>query len=234
MFLASKLRAAAPGRTRPDRDRPRPARPKGRVRADAGPHARRHGPFLQRSCGSWPASGSSSWARTTCCTSWPRKGCPRRLRRLRTRTRWWPAAGAPRASCSRQLAGARARVLRGRPHRPWATACPEISAMHMMCERCRYHVQPWVIPTCCTPTRTSRLPPHRGARRAGGVLRRGQSTPTGAGYVGRRDGAQFEPCGCGRTTPTSHRRSSATARSRVTIASPAPRPSSSSTRPSTS
>ena len=110
----------------------------------------------------------------------------------------------------------------------------EISAMHMMCESGRYHVQPWVIPYVLHPD-TNEPYPAKACRSGGPRSTTRPTTPTGAGSCrATRSSSATSPARAAGRPSTSHRRSSATARSRATIASPARRRSSSSTRPSTS
>ena len=203
MFLASKLRAAAsrasstasrstrrcsPARTSSSRCRPAcPTTWRGSSR---------------RSCASWPASGSSSWARTTSCTSWP--------------PRAWPAASRP---CSppdsavaerRRREGHRAARPTGRSQcceffgvdRPaaWATACPRSRRCHMMCESGRYHVQPWVIPFVLRPRHQRAATRAKACRSGRAAFYDPAATATGAGSCrATRSSSATSRCSCGRT-----------------------------------
>ena len=78
--------------------------------------------------------------------------------RVRPRTRWWPAAAAPRASCCRPTGRSRCSEFFGVDRLRMGYGMSEISAMHMMCESGRYHVQPWVIPYVLDPDTNEPLP----------------------------------------------------------------------------
>jgi hypothetical protein len=76
----------------------------------------------------------------------------------------------------------------------------EVSAMHIACERGRYHVQPWVIPFVLDPD-TNEPAPRTGVH----VGRAAFYDPAldshwGGVMSGDEIELSFEPCGCGRTT----------------------------------
>jgi hypothetical protein len=76
----------------------------------------------------------------------------------------------------------------------------EVSAMHMMCEQGRYHVQPWIIPYVLDPD-TNRPSPREGTQ----VGRASFYDPANASHWGGvMSGDEIElcwdPCRCGRTT----------------------------------
>jgi hypothetical protein len=76
----------------------------------------------------------------------------------------------------------------------------EVSAMHVACERGRYHVQPWVIPFVLDPD-TNEPAPRTGVRVGRAAF---FDTALDSHWGGVMSGDEvelsFEPCGCGRTT----------------------------------
>lgn len=76
----------------------------------------------------------------------------------------------------------------------------EVSAMHVACERGRYHVQPWVIPFVLDPD-TNAPAPRAGVQ----VGRAAFYDPANASHwggvmSGDEIELSYDPCGCGRTT----------------------------------
>jgi hypothetical protein len=76
----------------------------------------------------------------------------------------------------------------------------EVSAMHVACERGRYHVQPWVIPFVLDPDTNSPAP-----RTGVQVGRAAFYDPANASHwggvmSGDEIELSYDPCGCGRTT----------------------------------
>jgi hypothetical protein len=77
----------------------------------------------------------------------------------------------------------------------------EITALNKMCERERYHFEPWIVPFVLDPetgTPAPRAGEHRGRCAVFDVV---AATYWGGFITGDEVTLSFEPCDCGRTTP---------------------------------
>ena len=115
--------------------------------------------------------------------------------------RWWPAAAAPRASCCPPDWQEPVLKFFGVDRLVMGYGMSEISAMHMMCESGRYHVQPWVIPFVLRPRHQRARIPAKGVQVGRAAFYDPATTAHWGGIMsGDEIELSYEPCSCGRTT----------------------------------
>jgi hypothetical protein len=88
----------------------------------------------------------------------------------------------------------------GVDHVQHAYVMSEITALNKMCERGRYHFEPWIVPFVLDPEDGSVLPrvgEHTGRAAVFDLM---ADTYWGGFITGDEVTASFEQCGCGRTT----------------------------------